>query len=136
MSSSWLGLDIGKKRIGVAFAGNGLSIARAMPTLENNEIFWDHLQELVKEKTINQIVIGLPRSLNGEETDQTKYVRNFASLVKQKTSVNIVFQDEALSSKIAEESLQNAGKNPKSADVDSLAAMTILQDFLNQGGKA
>jgi putative Holliday junction resolvase len=135
MTNSLIGLDVGRARIGVAIVADGVSIPRTSPTLLNDDKFMDSIVSLANEKSTNTIVVGLPRNMSGEETQQTKYVREFAKQLL-KLELPIVFQDEALTSEAAEQHLGRENKAYSKADVDSLAAMTILQDYLtNQGVK-
>ena len=85
---------------------------------------------LLKTKSIDILVIGLPRSLDGEDTAQTRYVRTFADSLKAVTEAKLYFEDEALSSVRAEQLMQAKHRPIVKADIDSLAASYILDDFL------
>jgi putative Holliday junction resolvase len=122
-----LGLDFGQKRIGVA---RGNTIARLASPLtviavDGNEI--DKIQQLCEVNECQTIVVGLPRNLNGEETDQTKIVRQFASSLKDR-GFSIIWQDESLTSVQAETEQEASGTN---SHIDAHAAAIILQDYLD-----
>lgn len=128
--SNTLGLDVGEARVGMAIIADGLAMARTMPTLLHDDKLAGSINAIIAEQSIEQLVLGLPRSLAGEETAQTAYVRQFANQLKQQTGLPIIFQDEALTSVNAEQSLQASGKTFAKGDIDSLAAQAILNDYL------
>ena len=80
---------------------------------------------------IDGIVVGLPLGLDGQETDQTKWLRGFIDDLKKAVSLPFYFENEALSSVRAESELESRGKKYQKEDIDSLAACFILEDFLN-----
>lgn len=125
-----LGLDVGEKRVGVAIIADGLAMARTMPTLNHDDKLMDCLRTIISDRSIEQLVLGLPRNLAGDETPQTVYVRQFADQLKQQTGLPIIFQDEALTSVHAEQSLRATGKIFAKGDIDGLAAQAILNDYL------
>ena|SRR5882757_3873062 len=129
-SESILALDVGDKRIGVAVAPVGSSFARPLTTLINDNSFWEQLQALLSEHDAVTIIIGLPRGLNGQETDQTRKVESFVSELQNRTDVPIRLQDEAVTSVKAETELQARGKKYEKSDIDALAATYILEDYL------
>ena len=91
-----LGLDIGKKRIGVARVNMIALLPTPVTTLVNDDQFINKLRELVNNYEIDTIVVGLPRSLDGKETDQSKYTRDFAVNLSI-FNLPVIFQDETLS---------------------------------------
>ncbi len=126
-----LALDIGEKRIGIARANGVALIAEALVTLGNDKSFSTKLQELVSSEGATTLVIGLPRNLNGQDTAQTQYVREFVSNMNIDSGVKVVFQDEATSSIKAEDFLKSQKKPYSKADIDSQAAKVILQDYMD-----
>lgn len=126
-ASEMIGLDVGMKRTGIARASNIARIAEPMESVPTEELI-DRLEELVKEKGIDAVVVGLPRNLRGEDTEQTRWVRDWAKSARAKIKASFYWQDEALTSRLAEAELKKSGKVH---DVDSLAAAMILQDFLD-----
>jgi putative Holliday junction resolvase len=127
-----LALDVGSKRIGVAVASLTYKLPRPLCTLANDDKFFDALNGLVATESVGVLVVGLPRGLSGQETGQTKYVRDFVDQLKANTNLAIYFQDEALSSTRAEEELTARGKIYEKGDIDALAATYILEDYLIQ----
>lgn len=127
---SVLALDVGGKRIGVALATLAAKIASPLATLDNNEQVLAQIKKIVKEESVEEIIIGLPRDVHGAETEQTKSVKAFARKLKTEIDLPQHFQDESLTSVRAEEELSGRGQPYQKADVDALAATYILEDWL------
>ena len=109
--SSVLALDVGSKRVGVAVASMIARLPRPLTTLEHNPDFFGELAKIITAENIGTIVVGLPRSLNGQHTAQTITVEDFTDkLRRQFPSVPIHFQDEALTSHHAEAELEHRGQ--------------------------
>jgi putative Holliday junction resolvase len=88
-------LDVGEKRIGVAFGDSQTKIAVPETTLSNDADFLANLGELIRRKQPVAIVVGLPRNSKGQETKQSEFVREFAKSINV-FNLPIVFQDESL----------------------------------------
>jgi putative holliday junction resolvase len=129
-SSSILALDVGTKRIGVAIADAIARLPRPLTTLQSGENILKQIADLAAEHNANEIVVGLPRGLNGQSTAQTTFTEEFARKLKQQTGILVHMQDEAVTSAQAEEELRQAGKSYSKGDIDALAATYILEDFL------
>ncbi|MBQ6149473.1 endolytic transglycosylase MltG [Candidatus Saccharibacteria bacterium] len=126
-----IGLDIGTKRIGVARADSTTRIAVPSGFINVDGTEWAEIEKLAKLYSTNWFVLGLPRSNEGNETQQSQYVRSFAKeLLKRIPDAKIRFQDESLTSVEAEERLKARKKNYEKGEIDSEAATIILQDFL------
>ncbi len=126
-----LGLDVGAARIGVAVADSGVRIAipHGVVEVDGNEI--EALARLVIDNAVDTIVIGYPRNQAGEPTAQTTFVEEFASKLRD-FDADIVFQDESLTSVMAENRLKSRGTGYDKGDIDSEAAAIILQDYMEQ----
>jgi putative Holliday junction resolvase len=133
-----LALDIGVKRIGIAFADTKVRIAipRGMIPVDGEE-----LAAIAKNYRLEKaelIVAGLPRNNQGEETQQTQYVRDFIQKLQayfaeqEKTRLFVHFQDESLTSVVAETRFGNniSRTDRATGKVDAEAAAIILQDFI------
>ena len=125
-----LSLDIGDRRVGVAIASANTKLARPLITLVNDDKLIANIRDIIKENQVEILVVGLPRTLDGQDSDQTKKVRLVIEQLTRQLSVKIESQDEALSSVRAEEELSTHGKIFKKADIDKLAACFILEDYL------
>lgn len=128
-----IALDVGTKRIGVAKADSKVRIAIPYSAVEVDGTEFQKIASLARAWDIDSFVIGLPRNSQGQETEQSRYVRQFArDLKKSIPSAKICFQDESLTSVEAEKRLKNRKKGYKKGDIDSEAATIILQDFLEE----
>ena len=130
--SVFIGLDIGEVRIGVAINPPGVSIARPLTTILNNDAVFESIQKIILEHNVTAIIVGDPRNLQGNDTDQTRYVAQFVNDLKAKTSLPIHMQDEALTSVKAEDELKARKQQYGKSDVDALAATYILQDYIEE----
>jgi UPF0755 protein len=126
-----IGLDIGEKRIGVATVDTTIKIAVPHSTIlvDGSEI--GQIENIMLKEATNFLVVGLPRNSEGLETAQSAIVRQFATKL-HKIGAKVKFQDESLTSVMAEKRLKKRKKSYKKADIDSEAASIILQDFIEQ----
>jgi len=128
-----IALDVGTKRIGVAKADSKVRIAIPYNAIEVNGEEFQKISSLARAWDIDNFVLGMPRSNEGNETKQSLYVRKFAKeLKRQIPDAKICFQDESLTSVEAEKRLKGRKKPTKKGDIDSEAAAIILQDFLEE----
>jgi putative holliday junction resolvase len=131
-----LSIDHGTVRVGLAISDDMELIASPLKTLQvSAQIFWE-ISDIVQRRSVGKIVIGMPYRLNGQRGSAADRVELFAQMLAKTLTqdVPIEFVDERLSSKTAEEALKSGGHeiDPKSGVVDQLAAVVILQDYLNQ----
>lgn len=123
-------LDVGTKRIGVAVADSVVPIAIPLVTVEVDGTEIDTIKRIVDDRSAGKVVVGYPRNQSGQATDQTAISeavgRKIADFVK------VVYQDESLTSIMAEDRLKAAGKPYTKGDIDAAAATIILQDYLEQ----
>lgn len=131
-NSTILALDVGGKRIGVAAAHVIARIAHPLTTIENTSDITTTLQKLINEEGAIGLVVGLPRSLDGKDTEQTRTVRMFVDKLKEHIALPVYWQDEAVTSSKAETELQSRGQPYTKGDIDALAATYILEDFLQE----
>ena len=128
--ASYLALDIGDKRIGVALADVSAPFPAPLVTLEASEHLATEFANILKKHQVQTVVIGLPRNQSGERTAQTDRVEQIAGLLNIPETVPVFWQDESLTSVKAEAELKKRKKPYAKAAVDSLAATYILEDFL------
>ncbi len=141
---SILSIDYGKKKIGVAFSDQTERIALMDKGLRicNDKDLFENLKKLVIEKKINKLLIGIPYK-NGQETEFTKEIRNFANdfvgYIKRELGfeLEVTFIDEIMTSKIGSEFIvQKRGKNKKikkfDTQDDNLAAWVMLSEILQE----
>jgi putative holliday junction resolvase len=129
-----MALDVGAKRIGVAIATTDMTIPRSLGIIEPDDDTWAELKMLCSDHQIKKIVVGLPRSLEGNETAQTKKVREFSEQLKKNLNLPVSMQDEALTSFEAERALKMTAMPHTKGDVDAMSARLILEDYLQSSG--
>ena len=130
-----LGLDIGDKRIGVAISDPENILATPLTTIinEDSEKAVKRILDIIKEYNIEQIIVGLPYSLDGSTGVQVNKTEAFVDVLSQSTEAAIYFFDERLSTVAVEHLLREAGlKGTKMKDRrDAAAAAYILQGYMD-----
>jgi putative Holliday junction resolvase len=138
-SGGILGLDPGERRIGVAMAVAGGSVALPLTVLDATGDWGAALAELVAEHGVAAVVVGLPVSLSGSEGPAAARAREFAAAVGQRLGLPVHLVDERLSSVAAGRALAEAGARARRGArtsrtrgaVDRSAAAVILQAWLD-----
>jgi len=130
-----LGLDYGERRIGLALSDPLGIIAKPLTIIDRKKTL-DHISqiaEIVSNKKIISIVVGLPLTLKGQYSKQTKIVLEFIDQLKLDIKIPVIAIDERLSSVAAKKSLQvQAVKTGhEKGRVDETAAAIILQEYLD-----
>jgi putative Holliday junction resolvase len=129
-NSSVLALDVGSKRIGVAATSLIARLPHPVTTLSNDENFFASLKEIISQEDAGILIVGLPRGMQGQDTDQTRVVQDFVKELKSEIGLPLYLQDEAVTSEKAEAELKGRGKPYAKGDIDALAATYILDDWL------
>lgn len=131
-----MGLDYGKARIGVAFSDLTSTIASADHIYKtvSPEKDLEYFSNLVKERSVNLIVVGLPLNADGTRCEMTDVVEDFAKKLEETTKTRVVLHDERYTSFEAEEYLKEAKiKWEKRKELlDKISAQIILQDYLDE----
>jgi putative Holliday junction resolvase len=127
----YLGIDVGERRIGLAKGDAIGRIAQPLRFLLVDGHEGDFLRRIITEEGIQELVVGLPRNMAGEPTQQTGYVQTTAKTLLEPLGLPVHWQDESLTSIMAEERLIAHNKPYTKGDVDAEAASIILQDFLD-----
>lgn len=130
-NKSLVGLDVGEVRIGVALASTDVRIAVPFDTIEVDGTEIEKIAKIVIDENADTIVVGYPRNQSGDSTKQTEFVEQFAKGLED-FDAEIVFQDESLTSVLAEERLSKQRRSFTKGDIDSEAAAIILQDYLER----
>ncbi len=136
-----MGLDYGAKTIGVALSDALGLTAQPFETIwrkEENKLRRSlaRLCAIIEEKEISQIVLGLPRHLNGAQGERVRRTLEFKEKLEKRTSVPILLQDEGLTTFAARDILEESGvkrENQKQV-IDQVAAAIILQEFMEENG--
>ena len=133
---SALGLDVGSKRIGVAGCdGTGL-IATGLTTIERTSFDRDvaQLRQLVEERQVQVLVVGLPYYMNGNVGFQAKSVQKFSNRLSEALQLPVEYVDERLTSFQAEQMIiaENRSPSRNKGLIDRKAAALILQQWLDE----
>ena len=125
-----LGIDFGTKRIGLALGDTDTKLALPFRTIENDGRVFDNLKKITETDLIESFVVGKPISLSGHDTGDTiDAVKDFSAKIREKTGLPIIFEDERFTSDMADSMMKLYGEK---ADRDSVAAMIILQSYLDK----
>lgn len=134
-----MGLDLGERRIGIAFSDMLGIIANGYETYycKNDQSDFDYIIKLIAEKEVDTIVIGLPLNMDGTSGRMVEYCRNFGQQLQTMTTAKIVYLDERLTSMSAEKLLIQADvrRDKRKQVIDKIAATIILQNYLDKLSK-
>ena len=131
-----LAIDYGDKKVGLALSDPMKIIAKPYKTIINDskESLLIDINQIIKLKDVNEIVVGLPKTLKNTYSEQTHKVKEFIDFITDSLDINIVVVDERLSSIEAKRTLINqgikTGHNKK--DIDMTAAALFLQNYLDK----
>lgn len=126
--------DVGDRRIGVALARLDTRLPNPHGVIINDKDVWDNLDQLLKTNNVREAVIGLPRGMDGQDTQQTSKIRQFHRQFSEKFRLPTYLQDEALTSRLAEEELAKKTSRYNKGMVDAIAATIIMDDYLRDRG--
>ncbi len=130
-----MAIDYGDKRTGLAFSDLTCSICGDAFTVNewNAERLADTIAAEVKSRDVGEIVLGLPRNMDGSEGERAEKCRAFGVLVEEKTGIRPIMWDERRSSVEAHAILHANGKKEKQhkKTVDAIAASLMLEGYLN-----
>ena len=134
-----LGFDFGMRRIGVAVGQTATHTASSLETVSHGQKpDWSAIDRLVKEWKPSTLLVGLPLGADGEETKMSKAARRFGAALQKRYALELVFADERLSSRAAEDRFMElragGGLRRKNANqLDAMAAQIILENWLQSG---
>ncbi len=131
-----LGVDLGGKRTGVALSDDLRALAHPLETIASAspQRVAQRLQEIVAERQVDCVVVGLPRQMNGALGPAAKNAQRFVEKLRSLVSCEVVSWDERLSTAAAERALRDAGKKTRETRGirDQVAAQIILQSYLDR----
>ena len=132
-----LGLDVGDKRIGVALSDPGGILASPSTIINRSDDRLDieAIINIVSQNQVEQIIVGLPRSMDGSLGKQAEKVEAFVQELCNHTEIPVQFRDERLTTVSAKRLMQavHTKKGRKKAPDDAIAAALILQGYLDEG---
>jgi len=132
--TKYLGIDYGKKRIGVSISDNNKVIAFPLETIETNKII-SFLEDLIKKEKIEKIIIGKPLNLNNQLHELEIDIIEFSKLIKSLfPQIKIERIDERYTSKMSSVIINQSGVNQKKrrnkSIIDKISASLILESYL------
>ena len=131
----YIGLDLGTKTLGISLS-NGI-IATNYKTIRHNEEYdylVDEVDKIVKEKKIDKIVLGFPKNMNNTIGERANITLAFKDKLEHKTNLEVIMEDERLTSQVANQVLIQADTSRKKRKerVDGVASVIILQSYLDR----
>ena len=129
-----LAIDYGRKRVGIAVTDPLKIIANGLTTVKSCDVL-KFLSDYLSKETVELIVVGLPKTMNNEESDSMQYIKPFVEkLKKQHPNVPIEMYDERFTSVLAHKAMLEGGLKKKErqnkALVDEISACIILQTYM------
>ncbi len=135
-----LGIDYGGKRVGLAISSPVGFIAQGLPTIEriDGKDYLEDLADVIKEKEVDEIVVGLPKNMNGSIGEKAEEVLELVEKLKSKFNLPVHTFDERLTTVRAHKAMTGAkmSKKGKKKRVDMIAAQFILQAYLDQKSRS
>jgi len=130
-----VGIDYGRKRVGIAVTDSLKIIANALTTVDAKDIF-TFLKTYIAKEGVEAFVVGMPVNLDNKDTDATPDVRKFVvQLKKEFPTIPIHLIDERFTSKMALRTLIEAGTTKKfrrdKGNIDKVSAAIFLQEWVN-----
>jgi putative holliday junction resolvase len=129
-----LAVDFGCARVGVAISDELQLLAHPLETISANQHPAARLAEIVREKKIDHVVVGIPRRMTGEVGSAATEVLKFVDKLRAILPCAVVTWDERLTTVAAHRALREAGKKTRATRgyVDQVAAQMILQGYLDR----
>src|SRR6266567_6406953 len=129
-----LGLDLGRVRIGAAISDELRLLAHPLDTIPADAQATARLAEIVQEKKVDHVVVGIPRQMNGQISAAATEALQFVEKLRAILPCPVVTWDERLTTVAAHRALRDAGKNtrPTRGYVDQVSAQMILQGYLDR----
>ena len=136
MNSRYLAIDYGEKRVGLALSDSTRTIAQSLETIvyQSRKNLIAILKEIISQQNVKKIILGLPLTMKGSDSDKTIDVRKFGAELENQIDIPLVFFDERLTSIQAQQIIRQFGKKPSKhrAKIDQIAAGILLQTYLDQ----
>lgn len=132
-----IGLDLGTKTVGVSISDKTGLITKELPVIkfdfEDYETALSKVMDIIKEYNINEVVLGLPKNMDGSLGFAANRSMNFKNMLEQ-SGITVHLEDERLTTISAENIIHNNGKNIKNSKsyIDSISASLILESYLKR----
>ncbi|MCP4228841.1 MAG: Holliday junction resolvase RuvX [bacterium] len=128
-----LAIDWGERRIGLALSDDLRIMAHPYGTLANGNLVYQEITELVRERNVGLILIGLPLTLAGEEGEMAQKVRDFGAGISDSVpDIPLEYLDERMTTSGAKTALRESGKTAKEGKgyLDAIAAALLMETYL------
>jgi putative Holliday junction resolvase len=135
MKQRILALDIGEKRIGTAISDELGITAQGLPTIEaeSTTAAFSEIDKLLEKYDIAEIVIGLPKNMDGTLGFKSQEILHFSELLRKRFDLLVTLWDERLTTKMAHQAMleNDLSRKKRKRKVDMIAAQLILQSYLD-----
>ena len=131
-----MSLDVGSRTIGIACSDALLMTAQGIETIRRTslEIDFNRLQEIIAEYEVHELVVGMPKNMNGTKGERAEKTEEFVEKMKEVIDLPVTYWDERLSTVMAERQLiaADVSRKKRKSVIDKMAAVVILQGYLDR----
>lgn len=131
-----MALDVGSRTIGIACSDALLMTAQGIETIRRTSLENDfnRLRELISEYEVHELVVGMPKNMNGTKGNRAEKTEEFVEKMKAVIDLPVTFWDERLSTVMAERQLiaADVSRKKRKGVIDKMAAVVILQGYLDR----
>lgn len=131
-----MSLDVGSRTIGIACSDALLMTAQGIETIRRTSLEKDfnRLQELITEYEVHELVVGMPKNMNGTKGERAEKTEEFVEKMKEVIDLPVSYWDERLSTVMAERQLiaADVSRKKRKSVIDKMAAVVILQGYLDR----
>ena len=131
-----MALDVGSRTIGIACSDALLMTAQGIETIRRTSLENDfnRLRELISEYEVHELVVGMPKNMNGTKGERAEKTEEFVEKMKAVIDLPVTFWDERLSTVMAERQLiaADVSRKKRKGVIDKMAAVVLLQGYLDR----
>ena len=131
-----MSLDVGSRTIGIACSDALLMTAQGIETIRRTSLEKDfnRLQELIAEYEVHELVVGMPKNMNGTKGERAEKTEEFVEKMKEVIDLPVSYWDARLSTVMAERQLiaADVSRKKRKSVIDKMAAVVILQGYLDR----